>query len=118
MAPRVIRLRTRPEPIALGSYLASALRNLKPNNHPNGLATTRYKGEGWAAQPARFGRCYREVSAPAQDELITLAAHAGLGTTFTPQISSAYWRIVRSLEKRPMPATFRIAFAAQACSSR
>ena len=36
----------------------------------------------------------------------------------TPQISSAYWRIVRSLENLPMWATFRIAFRVQADASR
>jgi pimeloyl-ACP methyl ester carboxylesterase len=44
------------------------------------------------------------------------AAHTGTG--LTPQISSAYCRIVRSLENFPMFATFRIDFFVHAARSR
>ncbi len=32
----------------------------------------------------------------------------GTGTGLTPQISSAYCRMVRSLEKKPLPAVYRM----------
>ena len=68
--------------------------------------------------PAELGRLHRRALAggPASDA-DEIEVERGAHSTRTgemPQISSAYSRIVRSLENLPMPATFRIDFRVHA----
>src|SRR5262249_41191110 len=77
--------------------------------------------DGIRNTPARDGRdrlaSPLEPVCPGVGKWPSSRSFYGTGQGFAPQISAAYWAMVRSLENFPEPATFKIAFRAHASSS-